>query len=103
MSEKGLNPSQTFSYADEIISMFFLIAVKGLDKVFGTSLSFTITSNQLENGKEVLLNVEIQIRLKIAESYWWLKYHPLTLMHVFQVLNADILVEVGNDVEKIGF
>jgi hypothetical protein len=70
LSEKGLNPSQTFSYADEIISMFFLIAVKGLDKVFGTSLSFTITSNQLENGKEVLLNVEIQIRLKIAESYW---------------------------------
>jgi hypothetical protein len=50
--------------------VFFVITIKGLDEVFGTGLGITITSNKLENGKEVLLNVEVEIRLKITESYW---------------------------------
>ena len=76
-----------------------LVAIKGQNQVLSTSL----TGYQLENGEKVLFQVKVEIGLKVAEPNRGLEDHALALADVLEVLDADVWVEVGDDVQEICF
>ena len=63
-----------------------LVAVKGQDQVLGTGL----TGYELEDGKEILLQIEVEVGLEVAEADWGLEGHALALAHVLKVLDTDV-------------
>lgn len=71
-----------------------LVAIKGQNQVLGTGL----TGYQLENGEKVLFQVKVEVGLEVAEPNRGLEGHTLALADVLEVLDADVWVEVGDDV-----
>ena len=75
-----------------------LVAVEGHAQVLGTGLA----GYELEDGKEILLQIEVEVGLEVAEPDWGLEGHALARTDVLKVLDTDVGVEVRYDVREVG-
>jgi hypothetical protein len=77
----------------------FFVTIQSQNHILDTGLS----CNHLENGEEVFLQVQVQVRLQITEPNRRLKQHTFSFPDIGKMLDLNVQVKVSDSIDKILF